>query len=318
MTVTAHTDAPAPRGRRPLGRAAALLGLLLLTVTLLRGRLPDTGADGPERATGSSPATLAGLLLLLSASMLITAIALLTRPPRDRPPAPVEERRLPAGAGVWSLRRLLVLAVGVAAAVLIAALLRAQFPAVEVPGLPADVPPPVDGPAPGARPAPRAPAGGDVEDPVFGYLAATVIAMAVLMAVSAVIARRRRGAAPAPAGGPAPGAPAAAPDLAVAAERGLAAVEDHTRSPREAIVACYMAMETALAAAPGAAPQDSDTPSEVLARAVHNRTLRAESARPLVEVFAEARFSAHTMTEDHRDVAEQALRAALDDLRSAR
>jgi hypothetical protein len=36
----------------------------------------------------------------------------------------------------------------------------------------------------------------------------------------------------------------------------------------------------------------------------------------LVQVFAEARFSTHTMTEDHREMAEQALRAVLSDVRS--
>ena len=74
-------------------------------------------------------------------------------------------------------------------------------------------------------------------------------------------------------------------------------------------------MEDALAGAPGAAPQDSDTPSEVLARAVGNSALRTGSATTLVEVFAEARFSRHVMTEDHREVAERALRAVLDELR---
>ena len=109
----------------------------------------------------------------------------------------------------------------------------------------------------------------------------------------------------------------AAPEifLAVAAERGLAEVGDLSRGPREAIIACYAAMEEALASSPGAAPQDSDTPSEVLARAVGNRALRTSSATTLVEVFAEARFSRHVMTEDHREVAERALRAVLDELR---
>ncbi len=93
-------------------------------------------------------------------------------------------------------------------------------------------------------------------------------------------------------------------------------MEDHSRSPREAIIACYLAMEQALVAAPGAAPQDSDTPSEVLARAVANRAVQADTAAPLVQVFAEARFSTHAMTEHHRTVAERALRAVLDELRA--
>jgi hypothetical protein len=106
--------------------------------------------------------------------------------------------------------------------------------------------------------------------------------------------------------------------LALAAERGLAEVANPALEPREAIIACYAAMEQALAEAPGAVPQASDTPSEVLARAVGNRTISTASAAALVDLFAEARFSRHTMTEDHRDEAEQALRAVLTELRSGR
>jgi hypothetical protein len=105
--------------------------------------------------------------------------------------------------------------------------------------------------------------------------------------------------------------------LLVAAERGLAEVANPAREPREAIIACYAAMEEALAAAPGSAPQASDTPSEVLARAVGNRTISTGAAAALVDLFAEARFSRHTMTEGHRDDAEQALRSVLGELRSS-
>lgn len=301
---------------RPLGRTAILLGLVLLAVTALRGRLPDTGPADPDRAAAGSPATLAGILILLSAAMLITAVALLTRPPRPAPPVPVERRRVPAGSGVWSLRRLLVLAVGFALVTLLAVLLRAQLPSIAVPGMPGSPTPPpspVGGRAPETHSNPAPPSA--AHDEVLGYLAATVAAMAVLMAVSAVIARRRRRGAPLPAGDAGASAPVASDALVVAAERGLAAVEDLSRSPREAIIACYLAMEEALVAAPGAAPQESDTPTEVLARAVANRVLRADGAAPLVRVFAEARFSTHTMTESHREVAEQALRAVLGDVR---
>jgi hypothetical protein len=51
---------------------------------------------------------------------------------------------------------------------------------------------------------------------------------------------------------------------------------------------------------------------------VGNRTISTASAAALVDLFAEARFSRHTMTEDHRDEAEQALRAVLTELRSGR
>ena len=78
---------------------------------------------------------------------------------------------------------------------------------------------------------------------------------------------------------------------------------DLSREPREAIIACYAAMERELANVPGAVPQDFDTPTEVLARAVEHHALHADNAVQLVNLFDEARFSPHVMNEGHRDVA---------------
>lgn len=91
---------------------------------------------------------------------------------------------------------------------------------------------------------------------------------------------------------------------------------DLSREPREAIIACYAAMERELAHVPGAAPQDFDTPSEVLARAVEHHVLHADNAVELVNLFTEARFSPHVMNEGHRDEAVRVLRLVLDELRS--
>jgi hypothetical protein len=113
-----------------------------------------------------------------------------------------------------------------------------------------------------------------------------------------------------------PSSPPGAQPLAVAAERGLAEMGDLSREPREAIIACYAAMEDALANAPGAVPQDSDTPSEVLARAIEHHAIHGASASELVGLFAEARFSPHVMTEEHRQAAVRALEAVLAELRS--
>ena len=50
-------------------------------------------------------------------------------------------------------------------------------------------------------------------------------------------------------------APATTTSLARAAEVGLAEIGDLSREPREAIIACYAAMERELTRVPGAAPQ---------------------------------------------------------------
>jgi hypothetical protein len=148
-------------------------------------------------------------------------------------------------------------------------------------------------------------------------MAALLVVVVIGMVVLRV--RGRRGAGPLPFTADEPEREPLVPgpgSLALAAERGLAEVGDLSREPREAIIACYAAMEHALANAPGAAPQESDTPSEVLARAVEHEAIHAGSATELVTLFAEARFSTHVMNEGHREAAERALRLVLDELRS--
>jgi hypothetical protein len=151
-------------------------------------------------------------------------------------------------------------------------------------------------------------------------LAGATMLLMLLTFVAAVIAgrRQRRRAAPvAPPDEyrPAPTKPASG-SLARAAEVGLAEAADLSREPREAIIACYAAMERQLENSPDIVPRESDTPTEVLARAVEHRALRADSATELVELFEEARFSPHVMTEAHRETAVRVLRLVLDELRS--
>jgi hypothetical protein len=75
-------------------------------------------------------------------------------------------------------------------------------------------------------------------------------------------------------------------------------------------------MERELTRVPGAVPQDCDTPTEVLARAVARHALQPDSATELVDLFEEARFSPHVMTEAHRDAAVQVLERVVAELAS--
>ncbi|MFJ9743897.1 DUF4129 domain-containing protein, partial [Streptomyces sp. NPDC101166] len=102
--------------------------------------------------------------------------------------------------------------------------------------------------------------------------------------------------------------------VAKVAEMGLAAMIAPGQDPRTAIIACYVAMESGLAQAREVAPLASDTPSEVLARAFDRGFLHDASARELVSLFEEARFSPHSMLEWQRMRAEQLLRIVLADL----
>jgi hypothetical protein len=152
------------------------------------------------------------------------------------------------------------------------------------------------------------------------YLIATTVALFVLIVVGAVAtARRRRVGEPpivvAEISRP-PTAPGTSESLVRAAEVGLAEIGDRSREPRAAIIACYAAMERELSRVPGAVPQDFDTPTEVLARAVENHALHGDSAAELVNLFEEARFSPHVMSEAHRMNALSVLQLVLADLRS--
>ena len=301
--------------RAAAGRVALLLVLLVAAGVALRGRMP-TPQQTP-RSTASDDGALTGVVALLSVSMLLMAFAMLHKrsgPPR--PPArefPPEPR---GGRPRWN-RRLGLIALGLLIAWLLAIIVlnrlgvgqdAQQIASPDALPAPTGAPPPDQAPA-----APSSP-----RNDTSKLLIATTAALLVMMVVATVISAIRRPprqALPVISGADAESTAGSEP-LVIAAERGLAEVANPNLPPREAIIACYAAMEQALAGAPSTAPQASDTPSEVLARAVATRAVSPANATPLVEVFAEARYSTHLMTEQHRQTAERALRSVLGELRS--
>jgi uncharacterized protein DUF4129 len=94
---------------------------------------------------------------------------------------------------------------------------------------------------------------------------------------------------------------------------GQAAVRDEAiLDARQAIVACFAAMERALAGfGAEVAPREADTPEEVLHRGVALCRLPEEPASTLLGLFREARFSTHPMGQPERDAADRALAAML-------
>ncbi|WP_233211206.1 DUF4129 domain-containing protein [Mycobacterium sp. shizuoka-1] len=308
-------------------RAAALVALVLMLGIALRGHLPGAQpAQQPRPAAG--PAGLLGVLALVIACLLVIVVSIVAKlrePNRARPAA---RHDVPGGAGARvrrSPRFLLIIAAGLLAWLLVVVLLaqwRLPQPGPDRPAGPAgDAPagPPPPGSDTGPPPSPPEP-GAVSEHLVWSVVIAMAVLLVVVLVGGVVLrVRERRGRTPTPLAAADPGPDAAATragSLALAAERGLAEVGDLRREPRDAIIACYAAMEDALAGAPGAAPQESDTPSEVLARAVAHEAIHAERATELVNLFAEARFSTHVMNEGHREAAERALRGVLDELRS--
>jgi len=303
-------------------RVVAVIVLLIVTGASLRGYLP--GAEpASEQGSPRSSASLAYLVALLAISLVVVGAAVIARL-RD-PRAPVASAGAPPdrfGSGVglppW---RILLLAAGVLVGWLLMVWLLTWFV------MPHEISHPPAGTAPSTSP-PQTENGpplqrtdsGDNGD-VLGYLLASTVALLVLIVIGALAAvRQRRNAIPriAVAEPPAPAEPAGASEsLARAAEVGLAEIGNLSREPREAIIACYAAMERELAHLPEAAPQDFDTPTEVLARAVEHRVLQADNAARLVRLFTEARFSSHVMTEKHRDIAVGVLAVILGELRSS-
>ncbi len=302
------------------GRVVAVIVLLIAIAASLRGYLPgDQHAD--QHQPPQSGASLVYVAALLSVSLVIVAVALVARL-RDPRRVASSARELPPrfsdGNGRPAWRVLLIgAAVLVVWLLLLFVLSRFVGPHQVDPAQPASQSG-APTPAGNAPQRPGAPNSGPDRD-VLRYLIVSTVTLVVMIVVAAFAARRRRVAQPRietgrPLGDP---APAAANTLARAAESGLAEIEDPNHEPRQAIIACYAAMERELRRFPGAIPQDFDTPTEVLARAVAHHALHIDNATELVNLFEEARFSPHVMAEEHRGRAIAVLQLVLADMRSS-
>jgi hypothetical protein len=301
-------------------RVVAVIVLLIVAAAALHGYLPGAEAPPRDRPT-SSLGSLFAVIAMLVVSMAIIVIAVVTQS-RTRPVShgQGELPRERAGGRQPLTWRMILIAVAVVIAWL---LLVALLPRMNA-QLGIDAPPPPDaGTPPSAAPAPpgEPPEAPEPSSNVFSLLAGSTVLLMMLVFVGAAIAgrRQRRRVLPAAATGdehPTATTVSASDPLTRAAEIGLAEAGDLSREPREAIIACYLAMERELENSPEVVPRESDTPTEVLARAVEHDALRADNATELVELFEEARFSSHVMTEDHREAAVRVLSLVLAELRS--
>jgi hypothetical protein len=152
----------------------------------------------------------------------------------------------------------------------------------------------------------------------YGIMRVLAVVVVVLLLTALAVAgvhlvRRLRLPAP-PRNAPAD--EAAADDervrLAKAVDRGRRAL-DGGDDPRTAVIACYAAMEESLAAS-GVARHASDSPRDLLERAVAGGPPARAAATVLTSLFREARYSTHPMTGAHRDRAATALAELADRL----
>ena len=104
-----------------------------------------------------------------------------------------------------------------------------------------------------------------------------------------------------------------AEQLAEAIAAGTEALE-YQGDAREAVIACYAAMEQAVSA-DGGGRRATDTPEEFLRRVTAAQLIPESPARRLTELFREARFSRHPIAEEQRDAAREALRTIAEHLR---
>jgi len=301
-------------------RVVAVIVLLIVAAVALHGYLPGVETPPRDRPT-SSLGSLFTVVAMVVVSMAIIVIAVVTQS-RKRPAAygAGEPARKIAGERRPLTWRMILIAVAVVIAWLLLCALLSRMTAqlgLDAPQPDAGTPPPSGTP----RPPTEQPEAPGPSSGIFSLLAGSMVVLMMVVFVGAAIVgrrQRRRAITPvAPDGEYRPAATTSAPDpLARAAELGLAEAGDLSREPREAIIACYAAMERELENSPEIGPRESDTPSEVLARAVEHHALRADSATQLVDLFEEARFSPHVMTEAHREVAVRVLSLVLDELRS--
>ncbi len=305
-------------------RVGVAFAAVAITVVALRGRLPGVDASPAEQEPADGFATMTTLVTLglVAAAILATTLVNALRAQRTQRPTVIVRR-----SGNTHLGRREVLAVVVAVTTVLAAL--GALMAIRGPNVPDRAEPQsartaedrspdhnTDGPrAPSARPNPTS------EIPTTPILAVAGLLVALAVGGTLVLAARSprvlvESPPPRPDDAAHPIGGSDDPDALVrAATLGLAEVDAPGRDPRAAIIACYAAMERALAREPDVAPLPSDTPSEVLDRAVVRGALHAESpGAPLVGLFAEARFSPHRLTEEHRESAVTWLRILLDDL----
>ncbi len=269
------------------GRAArtvAVVCLLGIAAVALPGR---RGLDW-DRLTGVPDVSLAQVVLLtIGATLVVVALWRLVRVWRKlrptRPDRPPRADGPPAPWFAWALAVVVTLGSMAGGYLLIRLLLSGATGSDE------------HGPTDPDEAAP-APAGDGLLPLLLGMIALLTLAVAAALLL-------RRGAAGEPGADPAgDGADAGAlTDAVLAAGQAMHRYDD----TRAAIIAAYQEMARTLGREAGWRP--SDTPTELLDRAVSAGLVSRGAALELTELFREARFSRHDLPAGARAAAEAAL-----------
>ncbi|MBH0781568.1 DUF4129 domain-containing protein [Nocardia bovistercoris] len=292
-------------------RAAALLSTVLVLVLGLRGPISETSDDIPNSATAQSILPLA---VLAAIAVVIIGLSVSSfAGNRERVAVAEQRRRTPRSR--LPFRRIIVLATVVLVATAAVATMSLLLPGAPVEQRVDQGADSTQSPSGSNSPPPQQESRQPLDNSALRALGAVaaVTMLAALVGAGSVVIRSGRRA------GTAPEDTARTEErLAHAAHRAQTEIIDRRQDPRAAVLACYRAMEQEFSALPALSPRASDTPSEVLARAVGIGIVGGDTAARLVALFAEARFSTHPMTEAHRAAAGNLLDAVLDGLEPVR
>jgi uncharacterized protein DUF4129 len=104
-----------------------------------------------------------------------------------------------------------------------------------------------------------------------------------------------------------------AEELVAALDAGLEELSDSDRDPRRAVIACWVRLEQAAAAA-GTPRHPGDSPTDLVGRLLSEQRVDAQVLAALLEVYREARYATHTVDNRMRQQAISALERLRADL----
>ncbi|GLH98415.1 DUF4129 domain-containing protein [Phytohabitans aurantiacus] len=134
-------------------------------------------------------------------------------------------------------------------------------------------------------------------------LLAVLIGMMVWVLARDLVKKRRMRAMPARRARP---GQTSAQDVVAALDAGLVDLSDADSDPRRAVIACWLRLEQAAAAA-GTPRQATDTPTDLVTRLLAGHHISADVLARFADVYREARYATHTVDERMRTQAREAL-----------
>ena len=152
----------------------------------------------------------------------------------------------------------------------------------------------------------------------IGTAAMVVLAIAALVVIALLIwaiirDQARRRARRAGRLVPVAEEPRTAEDLVAALDAGLEELSDADRDPRRAVIACWVRLEQAAAAA-GTTRHAGDSPTDLVGRLLREQRVDAAVLAALLEVYRQARYATHTVDDQMRAQARSALQRLRADL----